>query len=201
MKKMFIYPTLYKKLKRGPQVILPKDIGIILSYSGVNKDSVCVDAGTGSGWLTVSLGLVAKHVYSYDIREDFSKIAEKNISILNLNNITLKIGDITKSIPEKNTDVFTLDMPGSEKALKTVKKALKPGGVVVAYIPHAEQVIKYSKKLQTLGFEEPHIIECIVRDILVRKEGMRPSTKGIWHTAYLIFSRKPIIKELQQTIK
>ncbi len=201
MKKMFIYPTLYKKLKRGPQVILPKDIGIIISYSGVNKDSVCVDAGTGSGWLTVSLGLVAKHVYSYDMREEFSKIAEKNVSLLGLSNVTLKIGDITKSIPEKDIDLFTLDLPSSEKALKTVKKSLKPGGMVVAYIPHSEQVIKYCKKLLALGFEEPHVIECIVRDILVRKEGMRPSTKGVWHTAYLVFSRKPFKKEVQITNK
>ena len=197
MRKMFIYPTIYKKLKRGPQVILPKDIGIIIAYSGVNKDSICVDAGTGSGWLTVSLGLIAKHVYSYDIREEFSKIAEKNISLLNLKNVTLKIGDITKNISEKNVDIFTLDLPSSEKALKTVKKSLKPGGTVVAYIPHAEQVIKYCKKLSMLSFEEPYIVECILRDILVRKEGMRPSTKGVWHTAYLVFSRKPIIKEVQ----
>ncbi|MEM0201194.1 MAG: methyltransferase domain-containing protein [Candidatus Micrarchaeaceae archaeon] len=196
MRKMFIYPKIYKKLKRGPQVILPKDIGIIISYTGVNKDSVCIDAGTGSGWLAVSLGLIAKQVYSYDIREEFSKIAEKNVSLLNLKNVSLKIGDITKGIVEKDVDIFTLDLPNSEKALKTVKKALKPEGCVVAYIPHAEQVIKYSKKLSSLGFEEPYVIECIVRDILVRKEGMRPSTKGIWHTAYLVFSRKPVKKEI-----
>src|SRR5271165_1486983 len=108
---------MYRRLKRGPQVILPKDIGIILAYSGVNKESICVDGGTGSGWLAMSLARVSKHVYSYDLREDFLAIAEKNKQILGLENITLKKGDITK-IKEKDIDLITLDLPNSDKALK-----------------------------------------------------------------------------------
>ena len=197
MKKLFIYPTFYKKLKRGPQVILPKDIGIILAYTGVNKESICVDAGTGSGWLAVSLATIAKKVSTYEIRDDFAKIAEKNIQLLELNNITLKNKDVTKKIDEKDADIFTLDMPNAEKALKNVKKALKVNGIVAAYIPHMEQVVKFSNTLKKLNFKEVHVVECILRDILVREEGMRPTTKGIWHTAYLIFARKA--EELQST--
>ena len=197
MKKLFIYPTFYKKLKRGPQVILPKDIGIILAYTGVNKESICVDAGTGSGWLAVSLAMIAKKVSTYEIRDDFAKIAEKNIQLLELNNITLKNKDVTKKIDEKDADIFTLDMPNAEKALKNVKKALKVNGIVAAYIPHMEQVVKFSNTLKKLNFKEVHVVECILRDILVREEGMRPTTKGIWHTAYLIFARKA--EELQST--
>ncbi|MGC8479341.1 MAG: tRNA (adenine-N1)-methyltransferase [Candidatus Micrarchaeia archaeon] len=197
MKKVFIYPKFYRTLKRGPQVILPKDIGIILSYACINKDSVCADAGTGSGWLAVSMARVAKHVYTYDIREDFIKIAQKNVEIANLNNITITECDVTKKIDAKNVDIFTLDMPNAEKALKNVKKALKENGIVVGYLPHMEQVVAFTKKLNALKFEEPYVLECILRDILVRENGMRPSTKGIWHTAYLVFSRKPA-KNLDQ---
>jgi len=57
-------PEPYNKMKRAPQVILPKDIGIIIAYSGVNRESVCVDAGTGSGWLAVGLARIAKKVIS-----------------------------------------------------------------------------------------------------------------------------------------
>jgi tRNA (adenine57-N1/adenine58-N1)-methyltransferase catalytic subunit len=187
---MFIYPKLYRKLRRGPQVILPKDIGIILSYSGVNKNSICVDAGTGSGWLAVSLARIAKKVYSYDTREDFLKIADHNKMSLGLDNLELKLGDVTKKIEEKGVDVITLDLPSSEKALRNAKKALVPDGVVVGYLPHTEQVNKYVMKLESLKFTEIHTVEVIVRDLLVRKEGTRPTNTGLWHTAYLVFARK-----------
>ncbi len=188
---MFIYPRLYNKLKRGPQVILPKDIGMILSHSGIDKNSICVDAGTGSGWLTISLARLCKHVYSYDLREDFIAIAEKNREMLALDNITFTKGDVFKKIKETNVDLVTLDMPSSEKALKNAKKALKSGGTVVGYLPHTEQVKRFALKAQSLGFIDIYTVETIVRDLLVRKEGVRPTNTGIWHTAYLVFARKP----------
>jgi tRNA (adenine57-N1/adenine58-N1)-methyltransferase len=187
---MFIYPRIYRKLRRGPQVILPKDIGTIISFSGVGKDSVCVDAGTGSGWLAVSLARVCKQVYSYDIREDFLKIAEHNVKLLNLENVTLKQKDIIKKIDEKEVDLVTLDLPNSEKALKNAKKALKTGGVVVGYLPHIEQVKAFVGTLNKLNFSDIYTTETMVRDLLVREEGTRPSTKGIWHTGYLVFAVK-----------
>jgi tRNA (adenine57-N1/adenine58-N1)-methyltransferase len=187
---MFIYPKMYRKLKRGPQVILPKDIGIIVAYSGICKESVCIDAGTGSGWLAVSLARICKDVYSYDTREEFTRIAQKNKEIAGVDNLSLKTGDVTKHIKEKNADLFTLDLPDAEKALATVKKSLKQDGVVAAYLPHTEQLSRFVSKLEKLGFYDVYTVEVIVRDILVRKEGVRPSTKGIWHTAYLAFGRK-----------
>jgi len=187
---LFIYPKVYRKLKRGPQVILPKDIGIILAYSCVDKNSVCVDAGSGSGWLAVSLARICKQVYSYDIREDFLKIAEHNRVSLGLENIVFKLGDVCKKIDEKDIDLVTLDFPSSEKALKNAKKALKPEGMVVGYLPHMEQVKKFVEKLEKLKFFDTYTVEVVVRDLLVRKEGTRPTNMGLWHTAYLVFARK-----------
>ncbi len=187
---MFIYPSMYRKLKRGPQVILPKDIGIIISYSGIGKDSICADAGTGSGWLAVSLARICRQVYSYDTRSDFIAIAEKNRAMLGLANLEFINRDVTKGILQKDLDLVALDMPGSEKALSSARKALKPGGVVAGYIPHTEQVSKFVARLEKLGFWDIHTVEVIVRDFMVRSEGTRPSTKGIWHTAYLVFAKK-----------
>lgn len=191
---MFIYPTLYRKLKRGPQVILPKDIGTIIAYSGVGKESVCVDAGTGSGWLAVSLARICRQVYSYELRPEFMQIAEKNKVMLALDNLELINKDVTKGISQKDVDLVTLDMPSSDKALSAAKKALKPGGMVIGYLPHTEQMQKFAKRLTKLGFVDMHATETILRDMLVREEGTRPSTKGIWHTAYLVFARKPPAK-------
>ena len=190
---MFIYPKLYRKLRRGPQVILPKDIGIILAYSGVGRDSVCVDAGTGSGWLTISLARVAKHVYGYDIRDDFLKITKHNVDLIGADNVTLKNQDIFNGIDEREVDLVTLDLPNAEKALRNVKKALKPGACVVSYFPNVEQVKKYVQKLEALGFVDAYTTETILREMLVRKEGSRPATKGLWHTGYLTFARSPLV--------
>ncbi|MEM3181175.1 MAG: methyltransferase domain-containing protein [Candidatus Micrarchaeaceae archaeon] len=181
-------------------MILPKDIGIIIAYSGISKESVCVDAGTGSGWLALSLARLCKRVISYDLRHDFLSIANKNKEILGLDNITFKEGDVFKKIDERGVDLVTLDLPNPEKALKNVKKALRPDGCVVSYLPNMEQVKTYVEKLERLRFEDAYTVEVIVRDILVRKEGTRPSTKGIWHTGYLTFARAPqvISREMQK---
>jgi len=194
-------PPSYKKLKRGPQVILPKDIGIIIAYSGIDKNSTCVDAGTGSGWLAVSLAKVCKKVTSYELREDFAKIAEKNKVIANVPNLKIKLQDITKGIKEKDIDLVTLDFPGSEKAVRTAHKCLKSGGCIVGYLPNVEQVKKFVTKLNYYKFYEIETFEVIVRDILVRKEGVRPSTKGVWHTAYLTFGRNHAKIKNQATAK
>lgn len=185
-----LVPPHYRRLKRGPQVILPKDIGTIIAYTGVNRNSVCVDAGTGSGWLAVSLAKIAKSVTSYDNREEFLKIAERNKEMEGLDNLVLKKGDVTKKIAETDVDLVTLDMPDSDKALKNTYKSLKEGGYVAGYLPHMEQVKKFIETASKLGFSEPLTLEVIVRDILVREQGVRPSTKGVWHTGYLVFARK-----------
>lgn len=183
-------PSAFKRLKRGPQVILPKDIGLIMAYTGIGKESTCVDAGTGSGWLAVSLARVCKHVTSYDLRPEFLRIAEQNKQSENLENLELKLGDVTKKIDEHDVDLVTLDLPGSEKAVKNAVKSLRVGGYVCGYLPHMEQVKIFVAKLEKYNFAEIHVFEVILRDMLVRKEGMRPSTKGVWHTAYLAFAQK-----------
>lgn len=188
---MFIYPLMYRHLRRGPQVILPKDIGIIIAFSGISKESVCIDAGTGSGWLAISLARICSKVYSYDIRRDFLGIAEKNMEALGIKNLALKNKDIFKGIDERNVDLVVLDLPDSERALRHVKKALKERGSVVGYLPHAEQVQRFVKRLASLGFYDVYTVEVIVRDIIAKETGTRPTTKGIWHTAYLTFARKP----------
>lgn len=188
---MFVYPSMYRKLRRGPQVILPKDIGIIVSYSGIGRDSVCVDAGTGSGWLAVSLARICSKVYSYDTRPEFIAIAERNRAMLGLDNLEFINADVTKGISQKGVDLVVLDMPSSDKALPSARKALREGGTVAGYLPHAEQLNRFVKRLGKLGFADTHAVEAIVRDMLAREEGTRPSTKGIWHTAYLVFATKP----------
>lgn len=183
-------PKHYRRLKRAPQVILPKDIGIIFAYSGVNRNSSCIDAGTGSGWLAISLARVAKRVVSYEIREDFAKLAERNRINEGLDNLEIKNLDFKAKVEEKNFDLVVLDMPEAHNAIKNAKGALRDGGMLVGYMPQMEQVKKFVSKMERMKFTGIITFEVILRDMLVRKEGMRPSTKGVWHTAYLVFGEK-----------
>ncbi len=184
------FPEILRKMRRGPQVVLPKDIGMILAFTGVGKESAVVDAGAGSAFLAVSLGNVAKKVTSYEWREDFARLAKDNVARAGLSNVEIKEKDVFKGIEEKEVDLVTLDLADSHKVVRHAKKALKKGGYVVGYLPHVEQVKKFVSACEKNKFEFIFTLECIAREILVRKEGMRPETKGLLHTGYLVFARK-----------
>ena len=181
---------LLRKLKRGPQVVLPKDIGMIIGFTGVGKTSKVVDAGAGSGWLAISLANVCKSVVTYERREDFAELVKKNIERSGLKNVKVKIGDVFDGISETDVDLVTLDLADSEKVVPHAFNALKDGGFAVGYLPHAEQVSRFVKECERVGFLEIFTIECIVREILVREQGFRPENVGLTHTAYLVFARK-----------
>ncbi len=171
-------------------MILPKDIGLIVAFTGIGKESRVVDAGAGSGWLALSLANIAKKVVTYERRDEFAELVEKNIQRAGFKNIKLKRKDVFRGITEKNIDLVTLDLGDSDGAVKHAYTALKEGGYLVGYLPHAEQVSKFSEECRKVGFGEIFVLESIVREMLVRDRGFRPETKGIWHTAYLLFARK-----------
>lgn len=195
---MFL-PNAYRRLKRGPQVMLPKDIGMIIAYTGITKRSICLDAGTGSGWLAISLARICKKVTTYDTRPEFTKLAQKNARNEKLRNIEFRNGDITKRVEmNEEVDLVTLDLPNSDMALKNAYIALKPEGYVCGYLPHMEQVKAFVSRMEKLKFHDIATYELILRDMLVREEGMRPSTKGVWHTGYLAFGKKPMAKAVSK---
>jgi len=130
----------YRKIKRAPQIIPLKDLGTIITETGIGKESVVVDAGSGSGALALFLANIAKKVVSYEIRKDFATIAADNVKFLKLKNIAIKNKDIYKGIDEKNVDVVTLDLPEPWKALEAAEKALKTGGFIFSYSPTIPQV-------------------------------------------------------------
>jgi len=185
------WPSAGSRLKRGPAVILPKDAGLIISLSGINKESKVLDAGAGSGWLAVQLGRVAKQVVSYEVREEFAKIAEQNAKRANLGNISVRLRDVLKDgFDEKDADLICLDMADSNKMLAHAFSSLNEGGCVVGYLPHAEQLKAFVQAGEEAGFSQWYSCECNVREILVRQHGVRPANTGLMHTAYLSFGRK-----------
>lgn len=182
---------LSKKAKRLPQIIMPKDASLILAYTGISPDSLIVDCGTGSGFLSIFLAYYCAKgkVITYEKRKEFAEVARKNIELVSLKNILLKEKDVLKGIEEKNVDLITVDMEKAEKITKYAYKALKPGGWLVVYSPYIEQVISVRKEIEKLNFTQIKTIENITREWRVGRHTL-PEVSGVIHTGWLTFARK-----------
>ena len=176
------------KIKRGPAIMLQKDIGLILAYANINKNSIVLEAGSGSGMLTIFLSRVAKKVYSYEINKEFYNIVDGNLKSLKINNVILKNKDIFKKIDEKNLDAIVLDMLEPWKAIENCKKALKESGYLVVYVTNIYQLTTLMNNKSRLYVEK--IVEVIERDWIFDKLRIRPKSNIIGHTGFLVFLRK-----------
>ncbi len=187
-------PDFFEKLKRAPQVVLPKDAAQVVAHTGVGPGDVVVDGGTGSGWLAIFLGNLVRpdgRVYTYEIREEFARVAEENIRKVGLEKIvTVKRRDIYQGIDEMEVDLVSLDVPEPHRVVAHAEKALKVGGYLVAFTPCVETLQQLYQALRGGRFAELKTIECLVREILVRPGATRPSTEMIAHTSYLTFARR-----------
>lgn len=194
-KEFFIFAPafidLYRKMKRDAQIIPLKDIGLIISETGINKKSRILDAGSGSGAIACFLASIAKEVATYEIRDDFIDVVRQNIEFLGLKNIKIKNKNIYAEIDEKNIDVAILDLPEPWKALENCSKALKPGGFLVSYSPSVPQVADFVNAIKgNEHFVYLRTVEVIEREWEVEERIVRPKSKGIGHSGFLSFARK-----------
>lgn len=182
---------IYKKIKRGAQIISFKDVGAIIAYTGVDKNSKVIDAGAGSGALACFLAHICKEVTTYEIREDFIEIVKKNKELLGLTNLKIKKKDVYKGITEKNIDLITLDLPEPWKVLKAAEKSLKIGGYLVSYSPTIPQAIDFINNIhENDRFVHLKSMELIKREWEIKGRKVRPITTQNVHTGFLSFCRK-----------
>ncbi|HJN57289.1 MAG: methyltransferase domain-containing protein [Candidatus Woesearchaeota archaeon] len=182
---------LYKRIKRGAQIIPLKDIGLILSETAINNKSVVVDAGSGSGALACFLANIAKEVISYEIREDFVKIVEHNIGYLGLKNVKVRNKNIYDGIDEKNVDLVVLDLPEPWKAAESAKNALKVGGFLISYSPSIPQTMDFVNTIRKYeDFVYLKTSEIIEREWEIDERKVRPRSQAIGHSGFISFARK-----------
>jgi tRNA (adenine57-N1/adenine58-N1)-methyltransferase catalytic subunit len=179
----------YKKLKRGAQIIPRKDIGLIITETGITKDSIVIETGAGSGGLGCLLAKIVKKIHSYEIREDFAKVAKANRDRLGITNYKINLQDSKLGFKEKNVDVIVLDLPDPWELIQVSKKALKIGGFIVSYSPTIPQVMDFVSNLDQ-DYKFIKTIEVAEKEWEVKGRKVRPKSQSIGHSGFLTFARR-----------
>jgi tRNA (adenine57-N1/adenine58-N1)-methyltransferase len=182
------------KSVRQTQINYPKDIALMVMFSGIGPGSRVVEAGTGTGALTTALAHYVKpdgRVYTYEIREEFQKTAEKNLRRANLSDfVEFKSEDVTIGIDENDVDAVVLDLAVPWLVVPHAWRALKPCGTMVSFSPTIDQVVKTVEALKEQSFTDVETVECLMRGMQVERGKTRPQTLMTGHTGYITFARK-----------
>ena len=187
-------------MPRGAQVVYPKDAAQIVAMGDVFPGARVLEAGAGSGALTCSLLRAvgeAGTVHSYERRPDFATVARDNVERFFCGPHpawTLTVGDVGEVSAGPAAEPFdrvVLDLLSPWEVLAPVAAALRPGGVLVAYVATTTQLSATVEALRDHGsFTEPRAWESLVRDWHVDGLAVRPDHRMIAHTAFLVSSRR-----------
>ncbi|HEX5938816.1 MAG TPA: methyltransferase domain-containing protein, partial [Dehalococcoidia bacterium] len=186
------------KMGRPTNILYPKDIGLILAFTGIGAGSMVVEAGTGSGSGTIALlravGAQGR-VVSYEKRPEFLPNARRNIKSMFSSRLpewlTLEEGDVGEGIGERNFDAVVLDLPEPWNVVKSAADALRPGGFFAALVPTTLQLEQLHKELSASPeFGLTKAMEGLVRGWEVRERSVRPSHSMVGHTGFLVFARR-----------
>ncbi|ASY09371.1 tRNA (adenine57-N1/adenine58-N1)-methyltransferase [Candidatus Nanopelagicus limnes] len=184
-------------MPRGATIVYPKDAAMILGVADIKPGIRVLEAGVGSGALSISLLRAIGEggvLHSVEIREDFAEISEKNVSSYfggKPANWNLTIGALQDQSYEADFDRVILDMLSPWECLDVASKALVPGGVFMAYVATTTQLSKIAEAIKESGnFTEPESSESIVRGWHHEGLAVRPQHRMIGHTGFLIFARR-----------
>ncbi len=186
---------LIRLLKRTTQIMYPKDIGYILLKLNIVPGSRVIEAGTGSGGLTLALARAVGRegrVFSYEVRADILDLARKNLEALGLaDGVDFRQRDIAEGFDEGDADALFLDVRRPWLYLPQVLAALRDGGLFGALLPTTNQVSQLLAGLEEqMAFGYIEVEEILVRPYKAVPGRLRPVDRMVAHTGYLIFARK-----------
>jgi len=181
-------------LKRSTQIMYPKDIGFILTSMSIGPGQRVMEAGTGSGSMTIALAYAVGpqgRVVTYEKRPEFSALARKNLERLGLDGrVDFKLGDIAEGFAETDVDAMFLDVANPWDYIAQVRAALKPGGFFCSLLPTFNQVEQLLYALRREHFAFVEVCELLLRFYKPEPSRLRPTDRMVAHTGFLIFGRR-----------
>ena len=193
---------LIMNVRRNTQIIYPKEAGYVLLKMNIYSGQRVVEAGTGSGALTLALARAVApegRVYSYESRPEMGRNAARNLDRVGLSDIVeFKTRDIAEGFDETGVDALFLDVRTPWDYLEQARQALKGGGFFGALVPTTNQVSDLIAGLERHNFGHIEVEELLVRAYKPVAERLRPADTMVGHTGYLIFARKIEADELTQ---
>ncbi|WP_213817012.1 tRNA (adenine-N1)-methyltransferase [Glaciihabitans sp. dw_435] len=188
-------------MPRGAAIVYPKDAAQILAQADIFPGAKVVEAGVGSGalslWLLRAIGTDG-YLNSFERRQEFADVAQGNVSAFlgaAPDNWTVTVGDLVESLPgvvEPGTvDRVVLDMLAPWECLDVTAEALTPGGVLICYIATVTQLSRVAEAIRRTGqFTDPESSETMVRTWHVEGLAVRPDHRMIGHTGFLMTARR-----------
>ena len=188
-------------MPRGAAIVYPKDAAQILAIADIFPGATVVEAGVGSGalslWLLRAIGAEGR-LLSFERREEFAEVARANVHAFlgeTPENWSIGIGDLAEALPDAvepgTVDRVVLDMLAPWECLDAVSLALAPGGVLVCYVATVTQLSRIAEAIRATGaYTEPSSSETLVRGWHVEGLAVRPDHRMVAHTAFLIAARR-----------
>lgn len=188
-------------MPRGAAIVYPKDAAQIVAIADIFPGARVVEAGVGSGALSLSLLRAvggAGQVLSFERREEFAEVASANVETFFGHlpeNWSITLGDLAEALPETveaaSVDRVVLDMLAPWECIDVVADALVPGGVVICYVATATQLSRVAEYIRGTGlFTAPEASETMVRGWHVEGLAVRPDHRMVAHTGFLVAARR-----------
>ncbi|GBD83718.1 tRNA (adenine(58)-N(1))-methyltransferase TrmI [bacterium BMS3Abin02] len=184
------------KMRRGAQVVYPKDIGPILVYGDIRPGSIVVEAGTGSGALTIALVRAvgpSGRVISVERREDHATHARRTIERFFgeiPSTLDLRVGDVETEAETVHADRLVLDLP-EPWHIARVGGHLESGGILIAYLPTVPQVQTLVETMREVdSYALIDVFETLHRSWKVEGRSVRPDHRMVGHTGFVVIGRR-----------
>lgn len=186
-------------MKRGAQLVYPKDIGPILAWGDIGPGHTVLEAGTGSGALTMALVRAVGpegRVVSVETRDDHAAHARRTIERWFAgipDTLELRIGEVGEVGADVAPDRVVLDLPEPWAVLESLAGSIPPGAVATVYLPTVPQVQRLTDTMRRVGFAAIQVFETLFREWRVEGRSVRPETMMVGHTGFITVAHRTTV--------